>query len=123
MEIMLKEIELLKRSYVYLSTFITVISLCITVVSSGQDVNDLKLKDYRPVSIYKVPVTNVIKARYPAIDMHTHVYGRNDQAIARWVETMDACGIEKSIILTGASGARFDSIVSMYSKYGNRFER
>ena len=30
------------------------------------------LKDYRPVSIHKVPVTTVPKARYPAIDMHSH---------------------------------------------------
>ena len=54
--------------------------------------------------------------------MHTHVYGRNDQAIAQWIKAMDACGIEKAIVFTGATGARFDTIVKMYAKYGNRFE-
>ena len=49
---------------------------------SGQSVNSLKLENYRPVSIYKVPVTNVTKAKFPAIDMHTHVYGQDDQSIA-----------------------------------------
>jgi uncharacterized protein len=91
-------------------------------VACGQDVNNLKLKDYRPVSIYRIPVTNVTRAKYPVIDMHTHVYGRNDKAIEAWIKAMDACGISKAIVLTGASGARFDTLVSLYSKYGNRFE-
>jgi predicted TIM-barrel fold metal-dependent hydrolase len=90
--------------------------------SFGQSVNDLKLMNYRPVSIYKVPVTNVSRAKYPAIDMHTHVYARNDQAIAQWLKAMDACGIEKAIIFTGATGARFDSLLRMYSRYSSRFE-
>ncbi|MBG0859932.1 MAG: amidohydrolase family protein [Bacteroidales bacterium] len=88
----------------------------------AQDANDLKLKDYRPVSIYKIPVTNVTRAKYPAIDMHTHVYGKNDQSIAQWIKAMDACGVEKAIVFTGAAGPRFDTLVKMYSKYGDRFE-
>ena len=55
-----------------------VLSILVSMPSAGQDVNDLKLKDYRPKSIYNIPVTNVVKAKYPAIDMHTHVYGRTD---------------------------------------------
>jgi uncharacterized protein len=107
---------------VYRLVFAAIASLCITVTSMGQNINDLKLKDYRPVSIYKIPVTNVAKAKYPAIDMHTHVYGRNDQAIAQWIKAMDDCGIQKAIVFTGATGARFDSLVRMYAKYGDRFE-
>lgn len=30
------------------------------------------LKDYRPKSIYKIPVTEIAKAKYPIIDMHSH---------------------------------------------------
>ncbi|MCJ7449469.1 MAG: hypothetical protein MUO72_17470 [Bacteroidales bacterium] len=97
-------------------------SLCINVTSSGQNINDRKLINYRPVSIYNVPVTNVTRAKYPAIDMHAHVYGQTDQDIARWIKVMDVCGIEKAIAFTGATGARFDTLVKMYSKYGNRFE-
>jgi predicted TIM-barrel fold metal-dependent hydrolase len=99
-----------------------VASLSLIVTCSGQDVNDLKLKDYRPVSIYNIPVTKVTRAKYPAIDMHTHVYGKNDQSIAQWIKAMDACGIEKAIVFTGATGARFDTLMKMYAKYGDRFE-
>ena len=34
--------------------------------------NTILLKDYRPVSIYKIPVTQVAKAKFPIIDMHSH---------------------------------------------------
>lgn len=107
----------LYRSMLFAIMFLSIIKIC-----PGQDVNDLKLKDYRPVSIYNIPVTKVAKAMYPAIDMHTHVYGRNDQAIAQWIKAMDECGIEKAIVFTGASGARFDTLVKMYARYGDRFE-
>jgi uncharacterized protein len=121
MKELLNETEL-KRVNSYRSVYAAIICLCIVFTSSGQNVDNLKLKDYRPVSIYKVPVRGVVKAKYMAIDMHTHVYGRNDQAIAQWIKAMDACGIEKAIVLTGATGARFDTIMKMYAKYGNRFE-
>ena len=108
----------------YLKTLFPMIVLSILGITSsrGQDVNDLKLKDYRPKSIYNIPVINVEKAKYPAIDMHTHVYGRTDEEIVRWIKAMDACGIEKSIVFTGATGTRFDDLVKLYSKYGDRFE-
>ncbi len=99
-----------------------ILYLLASEVSYGQGINDLKLKDYRPVSIYKIPVTNVVRAKYPAFDMHTHVYASDEKAIEKWIKAMDACGIEKSIVFTGATGARFDSILNMYSRYGNRFE-
>jgi uncharacterized protein len=108
--------------HVYHSVFLVIVFLCFFAGTRAQDISDLKLRDYRPVSIYKVPVTHVARAKYPAIDMHTHVYGRDDKSIEKWIKAMDACGIEKSIVFTGATGARFDSIAAMYAKYGNRFE-
>jgi len=82
----------------------------------------LLLKDYRPQPIHKIPVTEVLKAKYPAIDMHAHDYGRTPEGVAEWVKTMDEVGIEKSIVLTGAAGERFDKIQEMYAKYLGRFE-
>ncbi len=101
---------------------ITLVVLATCIVCSAQDVATLKLKDFRPKSIYRVPVTMVKQAKFPAIDMHSHVFARTDEELARWMKTMDAAGIEKTIILTGATGARFDSLYSKYSKYPDRFE-
>ena len=101
-----------------------IFSIAVFLISnlSAQDGKDILLNNYRPVSIYKISVTNVPKAKYPAIDMHTHVYAKDDATIKEWIKAMDDCGIEKSIVFTGATGARFDSIYDLYSKYKDRFE-
>ena len=90
--------------------------------SLAQQVDKLLLKDYRPQSIYKIPITQVARARYPVIDLHAHPYAKTEAQLAQWVKTMDEVGIEKSIILSYATGARFDSIQQRYAKYGDRFE-
>jgi hypothetical protein len=51
---------------------LTGFTLSIAYTSSSQDVNNLKLKDFRPVSIYKNPKTEIQKAKYPVIDVHSH---------------------------------------------------
>jgi predicted TIM-barrel fold metal-dependent hydrolase len=80
------------------------------------------LKDYRPESIYKIPVTKIAKAKFPIIDMHSHPYAKTATAIEEWVKNMDEVGIEKTLILTMTTGAEFDEIYRKYAKYPDRFE-
>lgn len=104
------------------------ISLLIVMIASswlpcaGQDPTQLKLKDFRPQSVFRVPVTIIKKAKYPAVDMHSHAFAKTDAELVRWVATMDAAGIDKTVILTGAVGSRFDSLYRHYAKYPDRFE-
>jgi hypothetical protein len=88
----------------------------------AQNADNILLKNFRPVSIYKIPVTHIDKAAYPVIDVHSHDYAKTDEEIVQWLKNMDACGIEKSIVLTETSGPKFDTIYNLYAKYGNRFE-
>jgi predicted TIM-barrel fold metal-dependent hydrolase len=95
------------------------------IMGSGyaQDVNKLLLKNYRPQSLYKIPVTHVGRAKYPIIDMHSHEkFVKTPEDIQRWVKLMDQFNIEKTIIMSMSSGPRFDSIYRAFSKYGDRFE-
>lgn len=94
----------------------------INLTASSQTCETLKLKDYRPQSVFNIPVTKIEKAKFRTIDIHSHNYRTTDAEIARWVKIMDSCNIEKTIILTMATGSEFDSIYHMYSKYGDRFE-
>ena len=105
-----------------LVSFSTSILLTGSTICFAQNPAQLKLKDFRPKSVYRIPVTIIKKAKFPVIDMHTHEYAGTNQEVAKWVKTMDQVGIEKTIILSGATGSRFDSIYSRYAKYGNRFE-
>jgi predicted TIM-barrel fold metal-dependent hydrolase len=89
---------------------------------SAASPNGILLKDYRPRSIYKVPVTRVDKAKFPVIDMHSHPYAKTAAEIEQWVRTMDEVGVEKTVILTMAIGSEFDEITKQYSKFPERFE-
>jgi predicted TIM-barrel fold metal-dependent hydrolase len=79
------------------------------------------LKDYRPKSIYKIPVSQIDKAKHPIIDMHSHPYAKTPQQIDQWIKNMDECGVQKTMILTMTTGPEFDEILRKYSKYPDRF--
>jgi uncharacterized protein len=80
------------------------------------------LKDYYPRSIYKIPRSEIAKAKYPAIDVHCHGF-RPPQSVDEAVKVMDAAGIEKSVIFTAASTAeRFNQVKAAYAGHGDRFD-
>ena len=103
-------------------TFIVALFTFLINPAFAQNLDKLLLKNYRPRSIYNIPVTKVPKAKYPVIDMHSHNYAKTEAELAQWVKTMDQAGIEKTIILSYSTGPRFDSIYAQYAKYPNRFE-
>jgi uncharacterized protein len=90
------------------------------LAASAQE--DILLKDYRPKSVYNIQQTQVSKAKYPVIDVHSHPYASSDAEIKEWIRTMDEHGVEKTLILSYQTGKKFDSIYNVYSKYGDRFE-
>lgn len=110
---------MIKKSFPIIFLFICVVS---TKSFSQIDPNNILLKNFRPESIYNIPVTIPEHAKFPVIDMHSHPYANSAAEIDNWVKTMDEMGIKKTIILTYATGPQFDSIVNVYSKYGDRFE-
>ncbi len=84
-------------------------------------IENLKLADYDPVSLYKVPKTHIEQARFPVIDLHSHPYANSKEELDLWIKTMDQVGIDKTVILTYATGNRFDSLYSVYAAYEDRF--
>lgn len=81
----------------------------------------LKLIDYRPVSVFKS--TDIRKASFPVIDMHSHAYVETSEGVADWVKLLDENNIEKVIILTNATGKDFDRIYDLYKSVApERFE-
>ena len=57
------------------------------------------LKDYRPESIYRIPETEVKKAKFPVIDVHCHG-ARPPQQVEDMVKLMDSAGVENTVIFT-----------------------
>jgi uncharacterized protein len=108
------------KNYFYAILFLLAMNFQAFSQKSSSD--QLLLKNFRPVSVYAIPVTIPAKARFPLIDMHSHAYANSIAEIASWVQTMDEMGITKTIILTGTTGAQFDSLVDVYGKFPGRFE-
>lgn len=103
--------------------FTLLFTLLITTYSTrGQQTpENLLLNHYRPRSIYNIPTTQVKKPCCPVIDMHSHAYATTPEEVKNWVQTMDSLGIEKVVILSMATGARFDTIMDLYGAYPDRF--
>ncbi len=91
-------------------------------VRGQHDPENIHLKNYRPVNIYKTPVTLPQRARFSVIDMHTHPYAKTQKDLDVWVKIMEKTGLKKSIVMTYAHGARFDSLVNVYAKYEEYFD-
>ena len=86
-------------------------------VSAGPGPMDtILVKDYAPRSSVVNKETFVPKAKYPVIDCHVHVVARTPEEVAEWVKTMDEVGIDKSIVLTEATGQEFDALVDSLPK-------
>lgn len=88
------------------------------VPSEEGPMDDVLLKDYAPRSSLVTGETFVEKARFPVINVHEHHYpgwvrGKPLKAVLKdWLNTMDEVGIERSIILTSATGVS----IARYSK-------
>ena len=94
--------------------------------SQGQEAggfaDELKLKDYQPVSVFKLPEHHPRQAKFSCIDIHSHPYESDAEAIKAWAERLDANNIEKVVILTYAHGDEFDRLYDLYTGISDKFE-
>lgn len=110
---------------------LTILCFSVVLLSQAQQSKErspglqdsLLLKDYKPQSIFNTPQTAVLKAKYPAVDMHMHVpRGGNLDSIAILIlKNMDEAGIQKTILFCG-TGKSFDKNAAAFGKYPERFE-
>jgi predicted TIM-barrel fold metal-dependent hydrolase len=85
------------------------------------------LKDYRPKSIYKIPVSEIKRAKYPVIDCHHHAAAKTPEQVEEEIRVMDAAGLEAAVAFCPVGegptyrGGVFDDVYRLYSKYPKRF--
>jgi predicted TIM-barrel fold metal-dependent hydrolase len=76
--------------------------------------DELRLKDFKPRSMLKVPVHEIARARYAAIDFHNHVgdarEGGSAPPVSDLVAMMDRLNLGRIVILTGAWGERLQKV-------------
>jgi len=85
-------------------------------------VSELRLKDYRPQSIFNIPVTKVDRARYPIIDIHSHDYANSPEELREWVRTLDLVNVEQVHVLhCNWIGDSFEDVLKEYAPYKEKF--
>ena len=89
--------------------------------------DQLLLKDYRPKSIYKIPVSDIKTPKFPAIDCHHHAQSKTQEQVDEEIRIMDAAGVGASVVFPAVGQGPvyrpevFDHILKIYSKYPKRF--
>ena len=81
----------------------------------------LLLKDYRPKSIYRIPVTTLTRGRFPIIDVHHHASARTPEQLDNVVKVMDQADVERTVAFAG-TGAQFNEAYRLYSRHRDRFD-
>jgi len=88
--------------------------------------DQLLLREYDPHAMVKVPVTEVVRARFPVIDVHCHL---NDGIVmrktlhpSRFISVMDDTNVKSAINLTGGWGEKLlSSLRSLGESFPGRF--
>jgi len=84
-----------------LSCLVVLLSLAFFPSSARAQTGDLRLLDWRPQSMMVVKETQVLKPKYPVIDVHNHL--RRLESLPEYLEQMDQAGVWKVVSLDGLS--------------------
>jgi predicted TIM-barrel fold metal-dependent hydrolase len=88
--------------------------------------DELLLRDFKPRSMLRVPVHEIERAAFPAIDVHNHVNdargGDPPVPVADLVARMDRLNVKRIVILTGHWGDALQGVVDrMVKPHPDRF--
>ena len=99
--------------------FAFVITLIPTLVSS----QELQWEDYEPKSTLVVPGKEITRAKYPFVDVHSHLRRVRTQAdVDKMVAEMDALNLQTIVNLSGGSGDRLKRNVELLkTRHPKRF--
>ncbi|MGB2694655.1 MAG: amidohydrolase family protein [Dehalococcoidia bacterium] len=84
-------------------------------VSSGPDVPPM------PLTLLRLPRTNITRAKFPAIDFHLHGRGLTTPAeYERFVKLLDSIGVGAVVNLNGGTGRELDTVLKAGEPYRDR---
>ncbi len=95
--------------------------LCLFSFELGQ-AQELSFEDYNPESTLVVPKNQVIRAKFPFIDIHGHQYRMPSQDLTPVITAMDTLNMGIMVNLSGRSGDQLiKSVNNIKDHYPNRF--
>ncbi len=93
------------KTDIYTSSFLFILLMLISLpVLKAQELGELRLIDWEPKSMLVVKETEVLKPKFPVIDIHNHLaYFDNLDSLDHYLEQMDEAGVWMVISLDGFS--------------------
>lgn len=76
----------------------------------------MSFEDYNPVSMLKVPGSEITRAKYPFVDVHNHQRRHTPSSLADVVREMDAMNMAVMVNLSGGSGPSLRDQVALYER-------
>lgn len=74
-----------------------------------------------PLTLLRLPRTNITRARFPAIDFHVHAPGLTTaEAYQRFITLMDSIGMGAAVNLNGGTGKTLDAALKAGEPYRDR---
>lgn len=86
------------------------------LAQSGKKALPLDIKDYEPKSMLRVAATKVEQARFPVIDIHTHLTAEPLATPAQLLEVMNRRNLRTLVNLTGGFGDKLKANVQAYDR-------
>ncbi|MCM2371468.1 amidohydrolase family protein [Aporhodopirellula aestuarii] len=94
-------------------------------ILDGCDGRELSVRKFNPIPQLKVASTPLTHARFPVVDVHTHIFYRlrhNEEALDDLVAMMDRNRIAVCASLDGKLGSQLDEhLEHLWSRYRDRF--
>ena len=90
--------------------------------AEGDVTETLLLKNYRPVSVFKLPEHHPDHPKFTVIDMHSHDYLTDEEGVKGWAKLLDEQNIERVVVNTMGHGDEFERIYNLYKGVSDKFE-
>jgi len=101
---------------------ILILSLVITSCAQNQNAQEMTFEEYNPPSTLVVPKTEITKAKFPFVDIHSHQFRMATQDLSDLISDMDAMNMGVMVNLSGGSGENIKNIMTNINEnYPNRF--
>ena len=107
---------------IYLSILFTVLSF--VLIAQDENTEELKMdwEAYDPPSTLVVPETNITRAKYPFIDIHSHQWRMGDMDLTDLIVPMDSMNMAIMNNLSGRNGIELKKMTdNIKTNYPNRF--
>ncbi|MDA2925161.1 amidohydrolase [Acidobacteria bacterium AH-259-L09] len=84
---------------------------------TADDLKNIPIQDYHPTSMLKTEVTEILRAKFPAIDVHNHLrQAQTPEQVDEIVRAMDAAHVAVVVNLDGAWGESLAKNIEIMNK-------